>query len=245
MTKQSGLGHHLYVGGVDVSGDISALDTISTPLAMIDVTGIDKSANERIPGLRDGTLSFTSYFNPAVGQEHGVFKTLPTADVSALYATGSTIGVPAYALVGKQLDYAGSRDASGAFTFKVQAQANGFGADWGELLTAGKRTDTTATNGTSFNAGAATSFGFTAYLSVFTFTGTSVVVKLQDSADNSSFADVTSGAFPAATTAPGWGRLSVGGTATLRQYVRVSTTGTFTNATFSVMVVRNRAAVNI
>ena len=44
------------------------------------------------------------------------------------------------------------------------------------------------------------------------------------------------------TSAPAWQRISVSNTATIDQYLKVTTTGTFTNAVFSVVFRRNQAA---
>jgi hypothetical protein len=78
---------------------------------------------------------------------------------------------------------------------------------------------TTTTTGTSVNNGGATTAGGAAYLEVAAYSGfTSVAVKIQDSADNSTFADVAGGAFTAVTTAPGAQRIAIAGT--IRQYTR-------------------------
>src|SRR6266536_1609305 len=88
MAKQSGLGDNLYVAGVDVSGDIGSLSSISSNIKPIEVTAIDKSAMERLGGQRDGSLEFTAFFNPSAGQEHSVFSALPTADQVVTYFRG-------------------------------------------------------------------------------------------------------------------------------------------------------------
>jgi hypothetical protein len=109
------------------------------------------------------------------------------------------------------------------------------------MLTPFRKVDTTATNSTAVDYGAAAasvSFGWTAYLHVFAFTGTSVTVTLQDSADNSSFTALTGGAFTAATGRTKQQLISSSATATVRRYVRVATSGTFTNADFAVNFVR-------
>jgi hypothetical protein len=83
-----------------------------------------------------------------------------------------------------------------------------------------------------------------AYLHVFSFAGTSVTVKLQESSDNGggdAFADVTGGAFTAATGRT-WQRIATG-TQNVKRYLRVVTTGTFSSAVFAVMVAYNRTAV--
>lgn len=248
MAKSSGLGDLLYVDGVDLSGDIGVVDTLASPVAVLDVTGINKFAFERITGKRDGVIKFSPWWNNAVGKEHGVLSTLPRTDRLATYLHGAAIGNPAANLLGKQVDFDWKRGTAGDLTGNVDAQGNGFGLEWANQLTAGLRTDTTATNGTAWNGVASTSFGWQAYLHVNAFTGTDVTIKLQDSADNVTFADVASGAFPQITSLPTpiGARLAVGGVATLRQYVRASTvtTGGFTSVTFAVNIVKNASAIS-
>jgi hypothetical protein len=245
--KTSGLGDNLYLGGYDLSGDVQSLSKISGGPAPLDVTSINESAYERIGGLRSGSIDMTTFFNPGVAANaaHTVLSALPTGDVTLTYARGTTLGNPAACMVARQLNYDGTRATGGMFTFAVAAQNDGFGLEWGTLLTAGLRTDTAATNGTSVDFTAATSFGFQAYLQLTAFTGTDVTVKLQDSADNSSFADLASGAFTQITTGtPQTQRIAVGGVATVRRYVRAATvtTGGVTSVTFAVVLVKNQTA---
>lgn len=243
MTKQSGLGDQLYVAGYDLSGDTGSLGRIGGGHALQEVTGIDKSAFERIGLLRDGGLDFTAFFNPAANQAHDRLSALPTADQILTYCRGTTLGNPAASMIGKQINYDPSRGADGALTIGVQALSNGFGLDWGRLLTAGKRTDSAAANGTAVDhTDVSTLFGWQAFLHVFAFTGTSCTVTLEDSADNVTFAALTGGAFTAATGITSE-RLQGGRTATVRRYVRAVTSGVFTNAVFAVGFTRNNVAV--
>lgn len=240
MAKQSGLGDNLYIDGVDLSGDVGAVGRVSGGPSLLDVTGIDKSGHERIGGLRDGSVVFTSYFNPA--RAHPKLNDLPTGDVQLMYCRGTSLGSPAAALIAKQIGYDGERGDDGSFTFEVEALANGYGLEWGRQLTAGKRTDTAATNGSSIDDSAASSHGLQAYLQVFAFTGTSATVKIQQSSDNGAgdaWADVAS--FLAATGVGGQ-RITAAGS--VERYLRVVTTGTFTSITFAVVVVRNETAVS-
>lgn len=241
MAKQSGLGDALYVSGINLSGDTGSIERCAGGIAPIDVTGIDKSARERIGGLRDGGIDWTSYFNPAIGKSHPTLSALPRADALVTYCRGTSIGSPAASCVAKQINYDPKRGSDGSLTFAVAAQASAYGLEWGQLLTAGIRTDTTATNGTGLDTTASLSFGAQAYLHVFGVTGTSVTVKIQDSADNSTYADVASLTFTAATGVTSE-RIAIGNTATVRRYLRVATTGTFTNAQFAVVVVKNETA---
>lgn len=241
MTKQSGLGDRLFINGVDVSGDIGSLGSIHGGPAPGDVTDITQSAVSRLGLLRDGGIDFTSWFNPAAGRAFKTFSPLPTGDVQMMYLRGTAIGGPAASLIAKQINYDPNREASGALSWSASTQGNGLGLEWGEQLTAGIKTDTTATNGTGYDGLAASAFGGQAYLHVFAFTGTSVTVKIQDSADNATFADVTGLTFAAATL-PSAQRLQTLNTATIRRYVRAVTTGTFSNAQFAVSFVRNQTA---
>lgn len=245
MAKQSGLGDNLYVAGYDLSGDIGSLSRIGGGAAVLDLTGIDKSAFERTLGVRDGALDFSSWFNPAANQAHDRFSSLPTADQILTYCRGTAIGKPAASLVGKQISYDPTRNQDGSLTAAVQAQANGFGLEWGELLTAGKRTDSAATNGASLDYGAASNFSMQAYLHVFAFTGTSAEVVVEMSSDDGAvdpFAAVAGSQFGTITSAPTSERSAQFAT-TLERYLRVVTTGTFTNLEFAVTVVRNETEV--
>ena len=242
MAKQSGLGDNLYLGGYDVSGDIGNLDTISGPINTLDVTGIDKSGMERIGGERDGKLGFTAFFNPSANQEHARLSTLPTADVQLTYARGTTLGNPAYCVVGKQLNYDATLGTDGSLTWKVEVDGNAFGAEWGFQLTAGKRTDGAGTNGTGVDVtgGVAYNFGFQAYLQVFAFTGTSATIKIQSSTDDGGtdpYSDVAGGSF-GAQSAIGVSRIATGALV-VERFLRVVTTGTFSNVVFSVVAVPN------
>lgn len=243
MGKQSGLGQKLFSGGYDISGDTQQLKGVSGSQGTTDVTGIDKSARERIGAERDGKIEVVTFFNPGLLAEHVALSPLPTADVGVMYcAAGPTLGVPAACMVAKQIGYNPTRGNDGSLTFDAEFDANGFGLEWGNLLTAGLRTDTAATNGSSYDTLASAAFGGQAYLQVTAFVGTDVTVKIQDSADNATFADVSTFAFAQITsTTPQSQRIAVGNTATLRRYLRAATvtTGGVTSVTFAVTIVKN------
>jgi hypothetical protein len=245
VAKQSGLGDNFYVGAFNLSGDTNSLGSITSSRATIGVTGIDKSAQERIHGIKDGGFEFMTYFNPSASQAHPVLKALPTTDVVCSYFRGTTIGSAAASCIGKQINYDPVRNDSGEFTFKTSVQGNGYGLEWGQMLTSGIRTDTTATSpATGLDTLASASFGGQAYLHVFSVTGTSVTVAIQDSADNATFAALGSPmTFTAVNgAATSTQRIAISNTSTIRRYVRVITTGTFSNAQFAVNLVKNAEA---
>lgn len=247
MAKQSGLGDNFYVAQFNLSGDIGSLGSLSTPTGTLESTAINKFAMERLYAHRDGHLEATTYFNPASSQEHEALKSLPTTDRVFSYFRGTTIGNPAFSMVAKQIDYNGNRGDDGSYTLTFTAEANAFGADWGRQLTGGVRTDTTATNGASVDfLSGSTAFGLQAYLHVFAFTGTSATVKIQESSDGGggdAFVDVTGGSFTTVTGVTSE-RIQTSRSQTVERYLRVVTTGTFSNLQFAVVVNRNTAAVS-
>jgi hypothetical protein len=247
MPKTSGLGDNLYIAGFDASGDIQQLGAIGGGPALLNFTPINKSAYERQGGLRDGRIEYTAFFNHVAAGTgtHEILAALPRTDQILTYCRGTTLGDPAASLVSKQINYDPTRGDDGSLTFAVSAQANGYGIEWGQQLTAGIRTDTAATDGASIDTTASASFGGQAYLQAFSFTGTDVTVKIQDSADNATFADVASFAFTQITgSTPLAERIALSNTATIRRYVRVATvtTGGFSDLSFAVNFVKNEVA---
>lgn len=241
MAKSTGLGAAFFLDGYDLSGDIGSLSRISHTRGINEVVGIDVSAMERLHAHRDGGMEFSAWFNPSATRSVPVLKTVPSTDRHAMYLHRTTLGAPAAACVCKQVDFAPNRGTDASLTLGVTVESNAYGLEWGNLLTAGKRTDTTATSGVGVDLTASTAFGLQAYLQVFSFTGTSVTVKLQESSDNGAgdaWADVTGGGFTAAT-ALGVQRIQTARGLTVERYLRAVTTGTFSSAVFAVMVAKN------
>lgn len=245
MAKQSGLGDQLFIGGYDIGGDTSAIGSLSTPRATLPATGITKSAMERMFGERDGSAEFTTFFNDAANAEHAALSTLPTADVHLMYLRGSGIGSPAIGMVGKQIDYNPTRGDDGTFTFGVSAQANAYGLDWCDQLTAGKITHASAASTTGLDMGAAGAFGWQAYLQVFSIGSGTATVTIEESSDDGAvdtYAAITGGAFTAVTGRTVERLQSASDTAATEQFLRVTTSGTFTNLVFAVAINVNLAA---
>lgn len=205
MSKQGGLAARFLVGGYDISGDINALDSISAVQALLDSTDITQSAHSRIPGLRDGSMGFTSFFDAA--NAHPVLAALPTADVLMTFLVPPlAIGSPAACLNAKEIDYPPSRASDAGLTMKVEGQGQGYGLEWGLQLTAGLRTDTGDVNGADLDNGAQSLYGAQAYLQVTAFTGTSVTVTIQHAPDNSTWTSLL--AFTAVSAAPATQRVA-------------------------------------
>lgn len=238
MAKQSGIGSRLWVGIVDLSGDVGAINSAQIARGVISVPSIADAAEARILALRDGDLSFTSYWNTDSGQAHPTLSALPRTDVQLLLAAGTpAVGGPAASMVAKQIGYAPARGQDGSLVATINAVANGYGLEWGELLTAGAVTYASGSvNGTSVDGGASSSFGAAAYLHVLSLGSGTPTVTIADSADNSSFSAVTGMTF--SPTGAEVGRVQGAVNATVRRYVRVQVSGTYTDLVAVVNLVR-------
>lgn len=122
MAKQSGLGWTTL--SVDDSGgtpqviknDITNLQ-FSTPRGVQDVTGIDKSAIERLLLLADFSITLNGVFNPAATFSHAVFKTVPSTSVARTVSmTVNGVSLPNETLF---TDYQLSRAQSGELTWSA------------------------------------------------------------------------------------------------------------------------------
>lgn len=159
MAKTGGLGDNVYAGGYDLSGDVNAVGKISAPRDVLDFTVVKDSAYERQYGLRGGAIDITSFFrgngdwgSGALAGSAGL-SLLPTSDDVFSYFRGQAVGNPAASMLAKQLNYDPTRGTDASLTLAISAQANAYGLDWGRQLTAGLRTDTSATDGTAYDAG--------------------------------------------------------------------------------------------
>lgn len=122
MAKESGLGWTTL--SVDDSGgtvqaiknDVTSFE-FATPREEQDVTGVDKSAMERLLLLADFSIELNGVFNDAAGASHVVFKTVPSTSVArtvSLAVSGQTINNECLFT-----DYAMTRSEKGELTWKA------------------------------------------------------------------------------------------------------------------------------
>ena len=127
MAKESGLGMSVAVddsGGSarTISNDITNLDW-ATPRDEQDITGLDKSAHERLLTLADFSTTLNGIFNDASNMSHDVFKTVPSSSVArtvTIGISGQTLACEAYFS-----DYALSRSSSGELTWSAPGALSG------------------------------------------------------------------------------------------------------------------------
>lgn len=232
MAKKSGLGGSFWIGGYDLSGDVSTISNAGSPRQTLEVTGLDKSAIERIMGLSDGNMEIAVWFNDAALQEHVALSTLPTADRLALYAQGGGIGDVAAGIQGKQINYDWTRGVDGSLAGVVQVQGSaGVPLEWMVMLTAG--VDVAASSGSvaSKDDSASSASGLAAILQVVDIDSGTPTVVLEDSANDSTWATLISFTAVANGAEPTAERKTVAGT--VDRYLRVTTTGTFTNLDYA------------
>lgn len=113
----------------DISNDINSCQ-ISTPRAVQDVTGVDKSAMERIYLITDAQVTLNGAgFNDAADRAHAVMKTIASSTVVrtvTIALSGQT-----FAAEFVFTDYNISRGADGALTWTSQGLlADGTAAAW-------------------------------------------------------------------------------------------------------------------
>jgi len=122
MAKQSGLGWTTYsvddAAGVvrTIINDVTNLQ-FATPRGVQDITGIDKSAYERLLLLADFSITLNIVANFAANQSHDVFKTVPSTSVNRT----TTLTVAGKTLANEVLytDYPLQRSNSGELTASV------------------------------------------------------------------------------------------------------------------------------
>ena len=106
--------------------------------------------------------------------------------------------------------------------------------EWGVMLTAAKETFSSAGSKSSHDQGAATSNGAAAILQVFDISSGAPTIKIEDSANNSDWADLVS--FSAVSDGAEPTSERVTGAGAVRRYLRVTATGTLSNAVVAVAI---------
>lgn len=230
MAKKSGLGQLFFVNGYDLSGDVGSIDSLGSPRPVLEITGIDKSAVERILGHGDGHMTFNTWFNDATEAEHAALKSLPTADVNVLWVFETTMGDVAVGLVGKQVNYDWTRGSDGSLAGTIQVLASGQPLEWLILQDAAITANSGAGNGNANDNGASTSLGLVAYQHIKSMTTGSITIVLDDSPNNSSWSTLMTFTTVADGSEPAAERKTVSGA--INRYIRIRTTGDFANIRF-------------
>lgn len=213
----------VYVDEFDFSSyfnDVTAGTTVETA----ETTAFGSTAKEYLAGLMDGTISLSGmfegtadtgtddYFSGALGG---------TNKQKVIVATsGHSVGARAVMLQSDSTSYEVSGSIGDVVQTSAEFQASS-GEEHGVILSSGAAVTTTG-NGTSVDNGAASTNGGVGYISVPVNTRNgNVTVKVQASADNSTFTDLITFTVVSSATKTSE-RVEV--TGTIARYLRVSYT---------------------
>jgi hypothetical protein len=224
-TFRHGKNVQVFVDEFDFSSyfnDVSASTTVETA----ETSTFGSSAKEYISGLKDGTVSLSGMFEAtaSVGTD-AYFATVlgGTTKEKVIVATeGHANGARAVMLESDATSY----EVSGAIADVVQASAefqSSNGVEHGVILSSGSAVSATG-NGTGVDNGASSANGGVAFLSVPTNTRNgNITVKVQQSADNSTFTDLVT--FTAVTSTQKISyRVEVAAGTSVARYLRVNYT---------------------
>lgn len=227
MTKKSAQQMGMYVDGHNISTDVGALNQIGSPRKTMEVPNIDKTAMERLMTQSDAFVDFQSWFDDGTELGHNALSVLPTGNVVALVALGNAIGDVCAMIRGKQANYDGSRNQDGSLELQTQVHGDGVALEWGEMLTALVDTFSSASSASSKDDAASSASGLAAVLEIIDIDSGTPTVVLEDSPNDSTWATLISFTAVASGSEPASERKTVSGT--VDRYLRLTTTGTFTN----------------
>lgn len=230
MAFLSGSASVVWCNGYDLS---SYFKKASAPgmADVYDTTTFGKTSKTKIPGLKDSSLALEGLFEGTADAVDQVLAAALGAATNSLWSLGigaGSLGTRSRHMAAVTAKYDVQAPVDGVVTATAEAQSS-TGPEPGIILKAKTEDPAGTTNGTSVDNAAATTNGATAILHAFATGGgfTTGTVKVQDSADDSSWADIIT--FTAVTVAPASERIEI--TGTVRRYTRVvddATGGTFT-----------------
>ena len=115
-----------------ISNDITEF-SLNTPRGVQDITGVDKSAHERLLLLADVSVSLKGVFNPAANMSHAVFSTVPSTAVNRAtsIAPTSNNSTPILAFNAIYSDYGITRSNAGEIPWTAKGDlADGAVPTW-------------------------------------------------------------------------------------------------------------------
>ncbi len=213
----------VFISGYDLSTYFNVANTqMSADLA--ECSTFQTTYKQFVAGLLDSKMNFEGYFDPSTGAVDAVLTSLLQQNTHLIVLPqGDTQGNRGRGMYGVETNYETSSSLDGAVTVSMEA-ATKTGAEPIVVNCPKAAKSSTGNDASGVNGGAATTNSWAAFLQVFAVSGSSATldVVLQDSADNSTFLDVTGGNFAQVLQAgvPTSQRIAGAAGATLRQYTR-------------------------
>jgi hypothetical protein len=104
----------------DIRNDVTNFN-FATPRGVQDITGVDKSAMERLLLLADFSITLNGVFNDSATKSHVTLKTISSSSALRTVSLGVTGTVGANTLANECIlsDYALTRNADGSLTWTV------------------------------------------------------------------------------------------------------------------------------
>jgi hypothetical protein len=205
----------------------------------VNITTFGNDDKVYLPGLGEGSVSLQGIWDGDAGASDVVLDAAVGANAVITVGLGalSAVGNPTIMLRALDASYQQRATVNDAVRITANATANGGIRVAGRVLQP-LEAETTTFDGTSVDNGASSAFGGVGHIHVTAFSGTSATVKIQDSANDSSWADLITFAN---VTGVGAERLLVAGQ--VDQYLRFSITAdNFTSMTIACSFARNRRA---
>lgn len=239
MAAIHGLTTEVWLGGYDVGTYFNSAN-VPSERDEVDATGFGATGKSTVLGLKNGRVELGGFFYGGTGeideQLEGYFSGSAAVPFTIMYG-GDTLGNPARVANLRQTQYTIGTNISDVAKVTASGTAQGGAPRALVLHPKGAETATDTETGVDWGALSTASSGFAATLHIFAISGgITVTCKIADSADNVTFADVTGGAFTAATTV---GSQYLTGTASVRRYTRAAWTITGTGSvTFGIALAK-------
>lgn len=204
--------------------------------------GFGQSWRQRpVDSFRDGSLSLDGEFDVASGLSQALLADLAEQTTPAILTLGvGGLAIGSLVDMGKMVledSKFSSFDKEGIIGLAAEFKSDDR-IDVGVSLHA-LGAETATGNYTSVDESAATAAGGVGHLHVTAVNGSGIVVKIQDSSDDSTWTDLITFT---AVSAVGAQRIELGSTATVKRYVRaIISAGTITSVTFAVAFGRRSA----
>jgi hypothetical protein len=213
----------VFVDGYDLSAYLKS-HSVQHSADVPDTTTYGNSAVRRtVVGLEDGTVTLGGFHDTTAGGTWAVFNAslgAASASVLSIGVEGTTIGLPALLAGGRGASEDQGSEVDAVIEVSLEIQADN-GVEHGKWQLA-KAAVGSSGNSASIDGGAATATGWVAHIHATAVSGTSPTLdsKIQDSADDSAWADLSGATFTQITAANVSQRLEGAATATVRRYTR-------------------------
>jgi hypothetical protein len=209
----------VYVNGYDLS-DMFRASSIPAASGTAETTTYGKSDKTFIAGLKEATISVEGLFDGTADKVDEVLAPILGASAKSVWTIlqgGDVLGGRGVGVDGIETAYEVTSPIEDAVQVTAEAQSSS-GRD-GIIVHHALAARTSDFDGAGVDGGAASTNGGIGYMHVTDYSGfSSVVIKIQDSADDISYADLLT--FSAVSSAPLAERQAVAGT--VRQYTRVA-----------------------